>query len=65
MLISAGLMLSISFFIKDKDHKTTVLNIGTALFSGVFIFRFFKGTFGYKPTLHEIEENQFDKKNEI
>lgn len=63
MLISAILLLCLSFFIDDKDIKFILLIVGVALFIGIFIARAFKGNFGYKPTVEEIEEIQFGNTN--
>jgi hypothetical protein len=62
MLISCSLLFGLSFFAVDKDLKFILKIIGAALFIGVFITMVFKGSFGYKPTIEEIEEKQFGKK---
>ena len=56
LFISAALLLILGFFIDDKNSKFILLTIGTALFIGMFIARTFKGSFGYKATIEEIEE---------
>lgn len=49
----------LQFIVKDEDIKTVFLIVSATLFGAVLIGRLFKGSFGYKPTLEEIEEEQF------
>jgi hypothetical protein len=63
LFISAALLLILGFFIDDKNSKFILLTIGAALFIGMFIALAFKGRFGYKPTIEEIEEKQFGNKS--
>jgi hypothetical protein len=62
LLVAAALCLVLSFIINATELKLTLLIVATALFGGLFIARLFKGSFGYKPTLEEMEERQFAKK---
>lgn len=66
ILISVALLLGVSFFVEDKDLKFTLFAVSGALLIAIFIAGAFKGSFGNKQTLEEIEELQFDnRKKEI
>lgn len=62
LLISGVLLLILGFLIKEQNLRWCFLLVGAALFIGIFLVRIFDGKFGYKPTLEEIEEEQFGKK---
>lgn len=63
ILISVALLLSVSFFIEDKELKFTLFAVSGALLIAIFIAAAFKGSFGNKQVLEEIEGLQFDRKN--
>ena len=62
LFISAVLLLILGFLIKEQNLRWCFLLVGTALLIGLVLLTIFKGKFGYKPTLEEIEEEQFGKK---
>ena len=64
IVLSIGviLLLATSFFIRDKETAGLARSMGYGLLLAIIIFRFFKGTFGYKPTREEVEEKMFGKK---
>lgn len=59
LLATAGLIaLGMSFFVKDKESKGFLVNLGIGFLTGMLIAGFFKSRFGNKPTREEIEESQ-------
>ena len=62
LLISAVLLLIVGFLTKEQNLQWCLLLVGAALVIGIFLIRIFDGKVGYKPTLEEIEEEQFGKK---
>ena len=61
LLVSGVSLLILGFLIREQNLRWCFLLVGVALFIGIFLMRIFDGKVGYKPTLEEIEEEQFGK----
>ena len=64
LAVSALVLLAVSFIVKD-DAAGILRNIGLAFILSAIIFRLFKWDMGHKPTLEDMEEGQFEKKNNL
>ena len=65
LFIAAVLCFVLRFFVADKDLDTTLMIVGASSIAGTVVGGLFKESVGNKPTLEEIEEKQFGKRNEI
>lgn len=62
LLTSAVVLLGLFFLLNDKDAKFIFLTLSGGMAIAFVFARFVNPNFGYKPTLEEIEEEQFGNK---
>ncbi len=63
LLLCSLVIVITGLLLEENDLKAIMLGVGTALVASVFIMKFFKRKFGYKPTREEIKEEMFNSKN--
>lgn len=65
LVVSALVLIAVSFIVADDAAAGILRSIGLAFILSAIIFRLFKWDMGHKPTLEDMEEGQFGKKNNL